>query len=103
MASGIRSHIFATLLVLSASITGFWWSRDRLMMVDRTETFAQRDQYALPTSQALKAMSLNYDTFAASMIWIAGLVYFGDWRLSPSDGPPLYLESYARGHLGHRS
>lgn len=58
--------------------------------------FTQRDLYTLPPSRVVQALFLNYSTFASSLSWIAGLLYFGDWRLSNTRTPPNHLQDYAR-------
>lgn len=57
--------------------------------------FEQRDSYHLPPTELLRVLALNYSTFAASMTWIGGLIYYGDWRTTPHNKPPRYLANYA--------
>lgn len=60
-----------------------------------TLSFEQRDGYLFPKTSFIRALTLNYSTFAASIMWIQLLVYFGDWRLSKHKLPPRHLEEYA--------
>ena len=57
--------------------------------------FEQRDSYHLPPIELLRVLALNYSTFAASMTWIGGLIYYGDWRTTPHNEPPKHLKNYA--------
>lgn len=69
--------------------------RQRVLERERDISFNLRDDHMLPPAEGLRALTLNYTTFAASMTWIAGLVYFGDWRMSPHSAPPQHLRRYA--------
>ncbi len=70
-------------------------TKQELETLRRPATFEQRDGYFFPSGEVIRGFALNYSTFAASMVWISGLVYFGDWRFTPHKKPPRHLEDYA--------
>lgn len=58
--------------------------------------FEQRDVYTYPSPSVLKAMSLNYTSFASSIHWVSALIYFGDWKYTKTEALPQHLLDYAR-------
>lgn len=86
----------ATLLLLATFIMGHISVRENLSTNPTETMFEQRDRYGLPDAELLRIGVLNYNTLAASLTWIAGLLYFGEWRMSPHNGAPRHLENYAR-------
>ena len=83
--------VFSLLL----SVLGNIATREELTLGSVRTAFETRDQYTLPPPILISTITLNYNTFAASMTWIAGLIYFGDWRMSPHTRAPKYLMDYA--------
>lgn len=87
--------IFLLLITFAAAVLLHLPSRDYLHELNTEVPFHQRDRYLLPPASALRGLALNYATFAASMTWIQGLIYFGDWRFSLTPIPPKHLRDYA--------
>lgn len=90
-----KTHILyiSTLVVL---LIGYIYTQPHMSSHTLEEApFHQRDATHLPPAKIIAAATLNYNSFAASLTWIAGLLYFGDWRLSHAQQPPQYLETYA--------
>lgn len=87
------------LVVLLLSTLTLWsYSSTRRVLISHSAQsipFNERDLYTSPSTPVVQALTLNYRSFAASLRWVAGLVYFGDWRLSKHHGPPQHLNAYA--------
>ena len=84
---------FALLTALLAA--NFYSSRALIERSYRSIPFEQRDSYRHPPEGIYRALFLNYETFASSVAWISGLLYFGEWRISKPTQPPEHLERFA--------
>ncbi len=86
---------FVVLLLVSTGL----YASSRQQLVDRAYQeipFTQRDTFSYPSPALFQALTLNYETFAASLAWISGLLYFGEWKMSKSPTPPEHLLEHAR-------
>lgn len=92
-----KTHYILTGLVLGLCLPGYLIAGTKLKEhTSQTIPFEQRDSYNYPAPAIIRALSLNYTTFASSAAWISALLYYGEWRISRSKNPPKHLERHAR-------
>ncbi len=90
-----RRYIIA-LILFCALVPAYLTSRSKLQEhSNQSIPFEQRDSYNYPSVSVLRAAFLNYSSFASSLHWVSGLIYFGDWRYTKTKVKPQHLQDYA--------
>lgn len=89
------SHRMAYTVLLVLSLGGYVASRAQLREAATTRQDLHADTYNLPAPSMLRVLGLNHDAVTATMVWIQGLVYYGDLRLNHRELTPRHLPRYA--------
>lgn len=85
--------LYITLLALS--LLGYGASRHQLRAMSSARPVVRADAYNLPAPSMLRVLGLNHDAVTATLVWIQGLIYYGDLRLNAKDMEPQHLTRYA--------
>lgn len=91
-----HTHTATSLIVLLLCCVNYAFAKRHAPTLQRDEGF--KDGYVLPQATYLKTMGLNFDTFTSSMVWIAGLLYYGEYTLAPKKvrRSPEHLQDYTQ-------
>lgn len=90
------NHRVAFIILFLTFGTGFALTSERVRQARPDVSFeAREDTFVIAPASTLEVSTLNYRAFAATMMWVRALIYFGEWRYSGTLRPAQHLESYA--------
>jgi hypothetical protein len=85
---------YLLLLALCVAVSLHAWSKQSLPAHGSGQA-RDGEAYLLPPAMVLEGLSLNAKTFAADMVWVRALIYFGEQRESLTGSRFENLDEYA--------